>query len=109
MNPGIVTLIGFVLNFVLAYFIKKGAAPTIRKLIPILNLAVGLLTQIGAAMTQVAAPTGGTEPAVAVAGFFGTYGKGFLDIVINGLIQGLLTTGIHSAKKNVAEALKLAA
>ncbi len=101
MNAEIITILGVGLNFILAYLVKKGAGPTLRKMIPILNVAVGVMTQIGAAATQA---TTNVVPAVAVAGFFGTFGRGFLDCFVNGLIQGLLTTGVHSTQKNLVQA-----
>lgn len=105
MNETTVTLVGVALNFALAYFVKKGGAPTLRKLIPIVNLIIGLLTQAGAAMTQATA-VAPVAPAVATAGFFFTLHNTFLDILVNGIVQGLLTTGAHSTQKNVREAAK---
>jgi hypothetical protein len=43
------------------------------------------------------------------AGFFGTFGKGFLDIFVNALLQTLIVTGAHSAPKNVMQGIKLLA
>jgi len=104
MNEGLVTLIGFVLNVGLAYLVKKNMGGTISKLIPVLNIAVGVLTQVVNAATQATATT--VPAAYAVAGFFGTFGKGFADAFINGLLQGLLTTGLHSSAKNLGQAAK---
>lgn len=106
MNPELVTLVGIGLNFIIAYWVKKNGTVLIKKTIPIGNIIIGIVTQWVAAANQ---QTVAVAPAVALAGFFGTFGKGFLDIVINGLIQALITTGAHSTQKNITEAIKVSA
>lgn len=103
MSAELVTLLGIALNFLLAYLVGKGAGPKIKKLIPLGNVSIGILTQIVAAMTQATANVATVGSDVVMAGFFGNFGKGLLDQVINGIILGLITTGAHSARKNVAQ------
>lgn len=101
MSAEVVTVLGMALNFLASYLVKKGT--TFGKVIPVLNIVIGILTQVAAAMTQA---TPAVAPAVAVAGIFGTFGKGFLDAFVNGIIQGILTTGIHSSQKNLMQVKK---
>lgn len=98
----IIVVVGMLTNFVLSYLVKKnaGTAISVRKVVPVLNIAIGILTQMVASANAVVPPT---APTVAMAGFFGTFGRGFLDIVLNGIIQGLLTTGVHSTQKNLRQ------
>lgn len=98
----IIVVVGMAFNFILAQIVKKnaGTATSIKKLIPILNIMVGAVTQLIASINQTVPDI---APAVAMAGFFGSFGKGLLDILVNGLIQGLIVTGAHSTQKNVRQ------
>jgi len=102
----IIVLVGMLTSFVVGYLAKKSTntADKIRKLIPIGNIVIGIITQMLASANSALPPE--TAPAVAMAGFFGSFGKGLLDTIINGIIQGLLVTGVHSTQKNVREAAK---
>lgn len=108
MSEQVVTLVGMLVNFVVGYVVSKNAAAgaTIRKIIPAINFGLALVTQI-VASAQAAIPPE-TVPAVALAGFFGTFGKGFLDILVNSLIQTFVVTGAHSSQKNILQAIKVA-
>jgi uncharacterized membrane protein len=102
----IITLVGMFTNFLVGYITKKStkSGDFIRKVIPALTFVVALITQMVAAATSALPPQ--TVPAVAMAGFFGTFGKGFLDIFVNSLIQTFVVTGVHSTQKNAREALR---
>lgn len=97
----IITLLGMVVNFGVGYITKKSTktGDFIRKIIPAITFAVALVTQMVAAASSALPPE--TAPAVAMAGFFGTFGKGFLDIFVNSLIQTFVVTGAHSTQKNL--------
>jgi hypothetical protein len=96
---------GMLVNFIVGFVVSKNAAAgaTIRKLIPAINFVLALVTQIVASANSALPPA---VPAVAMAGFFGTFGKGFLDTLLNALIQTLVVTGAHSGTKNVYQGVK---
>jgi len=100
----IIVLVGMLTSFVVGYLAKKSTSTTdkLRKFIPIGNIVVGVITQMLASANAALPPE--TAPAASMAGFFGTFGKGLLDTLINGVLQGLLVTGAHSTQKNVREA-----
>jgi uncharacterized membrane protein YfbV (UPF0208 family) len=86
MDP-IFTSIGSIVALIAGTFLKKNPNFA-NRFIPIATFAISLLTQIVAA-TQ------------AEASVFGDITKNFGGILWNALLQALLTTGAHSAGKNV--------
>jgi uncharacterized membrane protein YfbV (UPF0208 family) len=88
----IFTSIGSIVALLVGAYLKR-KPDFAKKFIPIVTFVISLLTQIVAAGT-------------AEAGIFDGVVKGFGNIFINALLQALLTTGAHSAGKNVAQGLK---
>jgi hypothetical protein len=85
--------------------IPKIGSERLRKLVPLGNGIISLVTQLWTGFSTAAAPS--IAPAGYVeAGFFGSFGPAFLDILINSVLQTFLVTGAHSAAKNTREGLK---
>ena len=87
MDPAF-TSIGSVVALVVGYFLKKNP-DFANRLIPAVTFLISLLTQIVAT----------TQPAQAAINLGGVF-HGFGSILVNALIQTLLTTGVHSTAKN---------
>lgn len=87
---------------VVPWVVKKMGVEKVQKLIPTVNFAISVLTQIVAAFESATAPV---APAVAVvqAGFFASFGNTFLEVFINALVQTAIPTGLHSGVKNTKQ------
>lgn len=103
----VIVLIGMIVQLGTGFIASKVGAEKLRKFIPTMNFVLALFTQIVASF-QAGVPAG-TEPTAIHAGFFGDFGKGFLDIFVNSLIQTFVVTGAHSAVKNTQQGIKLGA
>lgn len=103
----LVTAVGMVVQFIVSYLIAKNPATgdRLRKLIPVLTFPLAIITQVIASANAALPPEIGASAPVIYAGFFGTFGRGFLDTLWNALLQQLILTGAHSGTKNVIQGL----
>ena len=105
MNEQIVVAIVMVSQFLWPILIPKIGAERLKKMVPLGNLLVSLVTQLWTGFASAAQPAI-TPTAYMTAGFFGTFGPTLLDVLVNSLIQTFVVTGAHSAQKNVRQGAK---
>jgi hypothetical protein len=110
---GIVTIAVMVAQWIGSFVAGKQWNATARKFLPLANFAVSVAAQLLAAFATGLGPTPTVAPALAstmvYAGFFGSFGKTLLDVVLNAVIQTLVVTGGHSAVKNTKQGIEMAA
>ena len=104
LNDQIVVLAVMILQLLWPVLVPKIGAERLRKLVPLGNSIISLVTQLWAGFTQAIPPPDAANTTV-VAGFFGTFGPTFLDVLVNSLIQTFVVTGAHSAVKNTKQGL----
>jgi len=111
MGQDVLTLLAMVIQFGINFLVGKLGPDKAKKWIPIVTTVTSLIYNAGLAFTHAAngPPTGiisSIAPTVYLAGFFGSFGNLFLDVLKDTFLQTFLVVGSHSATKNTVQAFK---
>lgn len=99
------TIIGVLISFAVGFALKRWPAFN-SKFIPIVNFVIGILTQIvnaaGSQGGNIGHPTSMAHGA-AVLAVGSIFALPFVKVLLNALLQALITTGTYSGVKNVVQ------
>lgn len=115
-TPDWVVILVMTAQIFLPLVFRSSMGPLARKMTPVGNLIISVLTQFWTVWTAASGASTPINPAsvalvsasgIVYAGFLSDLGNAVLRALVNSLLQTAIVTGVHSGPKNVGEGVKI--